>query len=167
MHPTYNRYNLEPTFKKYLLAENINPASIKHYLSDFRHFFGWISFEVSISEGRASLQETNLHEYITSELIKAYKTYLSQGDNPHKTINRRLSTVRKLCAFLHDQGLLSENPAAGISNVQEHVSQYPQTNLETHLDAYRQHLSTSIDAKKHQYLISDIEELLAVIHSKS
>lgn len=167
MHPTYNRYNLEPTFKKYLLAENINPASIKHYLSDFRHFFGWISFEVSKTEGRTSLQDTNLYEYITSELIKAYKTYLSQGDNPHRTINRRLSTVRRLCAFLYDQGLLSENPAAGLTNIQEHESLHPHTNPETLLDAYRQHLSTSIDAKKHQYLISDIEELLAVIHSKS
>src|SRR3989344_9210507 len=38
----YNLSNLEPKFKNFLLAENISVISIRNYLSDVRHFFGWL-----------------------------------------------------------------------------------------------------------------------------
>jgi site-specific recombinase XerD len=36
---------------------------------------------------------------------------------PVKTVNRRLSTVRKFCSFCISQGWLKENPAKQISNI--------------------------------------------------
>jgi len=46
----YNSYNLEATsfnslisiFKRYLVAEKISKGSVRSYLSDLRHFLGWL-----------------------------------------------------------------------------------------------------------------------------
>ena len=49
--------------------------------------------------------------------INEYKSYLSENNIPHKTINRRLSTVRKFCSFCISQGWLKENPAKQVTNI--------------------------------------------------
>ena len=41
MDKQYNFYNFEASFKKFLLAENVSPITLKNYLSDLRHFLGW------------------------------------------------------------------------------------------------------------------------------
>lgn len=68
----YNQYNLEATtfdyltsiFKKYLVAEKISSGSTRSYLSDVRHFLGWLSFflqsnhiDSKLKDFRGSLEE--------------------------------------------------------------------------------------------------------------
>ncbi len=105
----YNFYNLEASFKEYLFAGNANPVSVKNYLSDLRHFFGWLSLYLKSNE----IKDT----FITVQSINDYKLYLFENDIPHKTINRRLSTIRKFCSFCVDQQILKENPSKNILNV--------------------------------------------------
>jgi hypothetical protein len=45
MENRYNFYNLEASFKNFLLAGNKLPVTIKNYLSDLRHFLGWFIFK--------------------------------------------------------------------------------------------------------------------------
>ncbi|MBW7960152.1 site-specific integrase, partial [Patescibacteria group bacterium] len=118
MEKRYNFYNLEPQFRTFLLAENISPITLKNYLSDFRHFAGWLTTNNKFAISR---KENALGLPITSEDISNYRSYLYQNNLPQKTINRRLSTVRKFCSFCISQGWLTENPAKGITNLNNQI----------------------------------------------
>src|SRR3990167_11043076 len=114
MQKGYNLYNLEPQFRKFLAAENISAISLKNYLSDFRHFAAWLDFYLS---SHSILNTENIVNVLTSEILSEYRGYLVENILPHKTINRRLSTVRRFCSFCISQGWLKENPAKKISNI--------------------------------------------------
>jgi len=115
----YNFNNLEASFKNYLLAGN-KKATVKNYLSDFRHFLGWLVFKFKsssfsqIPEDKQSSQDLVL--LITPSLVEEYKAYLSDNRIPLKTINRRLSTVRKFCSFCISQGWMKENAGKQVQN---------------------------------------------------
>ena len=120
MSDTYNLYNLEAPFKEYLLAGNQKPVSVKNYLSDIRHFFGWMTFKIKNQKSKIKDEELGNLGFIQNikvETINEYKSYLSENNIPHKTINRRLSTVRKFCSFCISQGWLKENPAKKVGNI--------------------------------------------------
>lgn len=136
MQNQYNQYNLEAPFRTYLSAENISPISLKNYLSDLRHFLGWFqgeqsssAFTVHSSQNGAVVQEfstdsgvthdpqNGLLAAITPNIIAEYKSYLSANGVPTKTVNRRLSTLRKFFTFAISQGWTKENPAKKISNI--------------------------------------------------
>ncbi len=116
MEKGYNLYNLEPQFREFLIAENISPISLKNYLSDLRYFFGWMSSK--------SLKV----ESINKELVEEYRKYLLDNNLPHKTVNRRLSTLRKFCTFCISQGWMKENPAKKIGNITKTFLSVPTEN---------------------------------------
>ncbi len=136
MSTLYNLYNLEAPFKQYLLAGNAKPVSIKNYLSDFRHFAGFfVSVIPSVVEGSLDVNSkkkisdsstpppaggsarNDIVALITANLISEYKAYLQKNGIPPKTINRRLSTLRKFCSFAISQGWMKENAAKKVANV--------------------------------------------------
>lgn len=136
MQNQYNQYNLEAPFRTYLSAENISPISLKNYLSDLRHFLGWFqgeqrssSFSVHSSQNKAVVKEFNADSgvtqglqndvlaAITPNMIAEYKSYLSANGVPTKTVNRRLSALRKFFTFAISQGWTKENPAKKINNI--------------------------------------------------
>lgn len=141
MNKQYNLYNLEASFKQYLLAgikyrhsgkesQTTTPESdfghappakmtnitIKNYLSDFRHFAGWLLNQNSY-ELITDNQYNQLAALLTIKVIEDYKNYLTKNNVPRKTINRRLSTIRKFCSFCISQGWMKENPAKQVINV--------------------------------------------------
>src|SRR3989339_1542622 len=116
MSNTYNLYNLEAPFKKYLSAVNYKPVSIRNYLSDIRHFFGWL-ISYFKSENISIESEIKAPQFITIKSIFEYKSYLLKNNIPLKTINRRLSSIRKFFSFCISQGWIKENPAKQIRNM--------------------------------------------------
>ena len=144
----YNLYNLEAEFRAYLLAGNVNKLTVKNYLSDFRHFAGWAN-SIANREYRTSDEVIALNNerdqlsvvhypqsdiqaqtdsstplsanvsWITKETIQGYKSYLQACNLPYKTVNRRLSTVRKFFALCIQQGWMTGNPAKEVGNVTE------------------------------------------------
>lgn len=107
----YNLSNLEASFKQFLLAGNKNlilrANTVKNYLSDLRHFIGW-------SKSLAS--NLLINQVLSTSTVASYKEYLMKNKVPAKTINRRLSTLRKFCTFCISQGWIAENPAKKIRN---------------------------------------------------
>ena len=80
----YNLSNLEPKFKNFLHAENISSVSLRNYLSDSRHFLGWL-----VSKGKFD-ERSNLEQnisYLTPNVIEEYKNDHIASALPSKTIN--------------------------------------------------------------------------------
>jgi len=119
MDKRYNFYNFEASFKKFLLAENVSPITLKNYLSDLRHFFGWIILKTKAQNKKnfESLSPLEFLNQIDESFVEEYKNYLVVNAIPAKTINRRLSTLRKFFSFCISQGWLKENPAKKIQNL--------------------------------------------------
>lgn len=115
MDKQYNFSNLEASFRSFLVAENKNVVSIKNYLSDLRHFFGWFSLYLK-SKQIDSVLPNNI-QFLTVQMIEEYKSYLIVNKIPNQTINRRFSTIRKFCSFCISQGWLKTNPAKQIKNI--------------------------------------------------
>jgi site-specific recombinase XerD len=117
----YNLYNLEATFKEFLISGNnsLSFISLKNYLSDFRHFSAWFFFKIkSLSNDvdRLDLSEV-INKFFNKLLLAQYKAYLIENKIPVKTANRRLSTIRKLSKFFLSQGWTKDNPSREISNI--------------------------------------------------
>jgi site-specific recombinase XerD len=119
----YNPYNSEANsrikdfdetigkFKVYLNTENISKGSVRSYLSDSRHFLGWlVSFlrEKHLIEVESqTLSVESLLEFVNEKLLEVYKNYQLEINVPVKTINRRFSALRKFGTF-HQRGLSPE-----------------------------------------------------------
>lgn len=113
----YNSYNLEASFKQFLLtvnpsnksySTNLQRNSVRYYLSDLRHFIGWAG---SIQITEASIPN------LSGEKLELYKEYLIDSQLPTATINRRLSTIRKFYSFCLSQGWTDHNPTKNLSNL--------------------------------------------------
>lgn len=117
-----NQYNLsilEALFYDYLVAEKKSSVTIKNYRSDIKHFFSWFHHYI-----KPSMNEEETPSYLdlfidnsSTQLIEDYKHYLLEAKVPLKTINRRLSAIRKLHYFCVIRGYLKVNYAASIPNV--------------------------------------------------
>lgn len=111
MSDKYNLYNLELKFKDFLISGNVSPATLKNYLSDFRHFLGFMTIKSLISDDFfSSLNERNIKEYLD---------FIKNSNLPSKTINRKLSTLRKFSSFCLENNFIQANPTQKISNVKE------------------------------------------------
>ena len=162
MSQQYNFYNLEASFKQYLLAGNKKAVSIKNYLSDYRHFAGWTT---SIAWKSLTMTSTDLNEIITEQLIEEYKNYMQTNNIPLKTINRRLSTIRKFCSFCISQGWMKENPAKKISNIVSSM-QYSISGIETQLKEFESDLLINDKNKPgNDSTLADIKEFFTIINS--
>jgi site-specific recombinase XerD len=119
MDKRYNFYNFEASFKKFILAENVSPITLKNYLSDLRHFLGWTILKIKAQNKKnfENLSPLEFLNQIDESLVEEYKNYLVVNSIPAKTINRRLSTLRKFFSFCISQGWLKENPAKKIQNL--------------------------------------------------
>ena len=120
MDKRYNLYNFEASFKKFLIAENVSPITLKNYLSDLRHFLGWLIFKLKAKNQNSKIEEAGLEQilnFIDVSLVEEYKNYLVSNSIPIKTVNRRLSTLRKFFSFCINQGWIEENPAKKVQNL--------------------------------------------------
>lgn len=165
MSETYNRYNLEATFKKYLTAENISPQTIKQYLSDYRHFMNWVGFFISKStpDKAISLNELDVLPYIEASTYDKYRQYLIASDTPSKTINRRLSTLRKLSGFCNTQGWIKGHPGESLTNLAATTHVEQKDSMEKLMADYAQTLQGTALHKKTE--LKTIEEFLSFINS--
>src|SRR3989344_403591 len=97
-------------FSAYLTGQQLSSVTIKNYLSDIRYFIDWY---VTNFDNSSSL---TIDQQITPQTLNLFHHHLT-GDLPLKTANRRLSSVRKFCQFLHDQNYTVTNSANNLPNI--------------------------------------------------
>lgn len=98
-------------FGQHLVATGKSSHTIKAYTRDVRLFSEW-------------LDQTNGRELsparITPIDIREYRSYLLTVKNRKPaTVNRKLSSLSAFCEWAREDGLISANPADGISQVDE------------------------------------------------
>lgn len=167
MSKVYNFYNLEALFRTFLTAGNKvpQPVTIKNYLSDLRHFLGW--FVVRLKNKNIELDtidSDNLSDHLTSNEIAQYRAYLKENGIPVKTINRRLSTLRKFCSFCISQRWMDENPAKHIKNITHASSELnTQVNNDLVLENFKKSLiEEGLAQQEAQKLITEVRDLLSL-----
>lgn len=117
MEKRYNLGILEALFKDTLITENCTANTRKNYLSDVRHFLYWFQWFHSSSlpdenDGLAFFVSTFSHDD-----VQQYLVYLRQKETPVRSINRKLSSLRRFAAFCQSRGFVSHNSADNIENL--------------------------------------------------
>lgn len=105
-------------FKVYLKTQKVSLSSIKNYATDLRNFLEW--FTLYLKTRKLDVDQNNpivLTSFITKEKIELYKKFLISNKTPIKTINRRLSALRKFGSFAVFQQWIGSNPAKNVVNV--------------------------------------------------
>ncbi len=97
-------------FEEHLVLAQLAPSTVVNYLADLRTFVRWGLNHAGPDFSLATL---------TSDTIRAYRSHLLEDKHcAPATVNRRLQTLRKFCAFTVKIGLMTSNPAEGIQLVQ-------------------------------------------------
>ena len=125
-------------FKIFLDNLRITSGTQRSYLSDIRHFLGWYSLFVKTN--RLIIKSNDpfgFLGFITKKVISEYCEYQTSNKTPVKTINRRLSSLRKFGEMSVDQGWLSQNIFNETKNID--VNQ-PLPEDTHHLNEYRDSL---------------------------
>ncbi|MBI2029971.1 phage integrase SAM-like domain-containing protein [Candidatus Gottesmanbacteria bacterium] len=104
-------------YKIFLQESKVSDLSIKNYLVDARNFLGWFSLYLKTNKNLYSTSDSLMFSYLDSEIITKYRNFLSENGTPDKTVNRRLSGVRKLASFALSQGWILSNPAKMVQNL--------------------------------------------------
>src|SRR3972149_7127100 len=108
--------NLKESFSEYLTSSGLSPLTLKFYKSDLNHFSGWAILKLS-SLGIIINSFEEAVPFLSSQVCKEYLLYLVQNKTPHKTANRRLSTLRSLSKFLIASQILDFDFTHGIQNL--------------------------------------------------
>lgn len=104
-------------YKLFLQEKKINNHSVKNYLVDARKFIEWFSLYAKTHNLPVSNTSLSFFRLINTTVISEYKSFLTNNETPVKTINRRLSGVRKLLSFALSKDLINQNPALEVANV--------------------------------------------------
>jgi site-specific recombinase XerD len=169
MNNEYNLSILEALFKDHLLAEKVSKVTIKNYRSDVKYFINWFYVYVRAyleSVGGEDATVSLIEVFIlhsTNGLIEEFKQYLIASNIPLKTINRRLSSIRKFYAFCVKRGYLAENPSLSVSNHKDQVSSLPgRVKIEekdNHVK-FEEYLSNNLNVHNADDIIEDYKEFM-------
>lgn len=166
---------LSKTFALYLESQGSSKITIKNYLSDLRHFLAWTelylkSRNLSFPQGRSLEEPQSLSFYFKQELVEKYKTYLVSNEFPAATINRRLSTLRKLAKFGLLKSWINENPTQSISNAARYQEPIKKTTILKQQEQITHEFKSYLELKKNssntiKSYLSDVREFLNYLAS--
>lgn len=166
----YNLYNFEPKFSKYLHSQAYSDVTIRNYLSDLRHFFGWLTIKINAGtiNNKAPTDEFGaLQSSFDSICVQEYRSHLFKNEVPEKTINRRLSTLRSFSEFCVQQGWLKENPTKHLLNISQKNSSSSAL-YGTEFQEFRASLRNGIqDPALALQIESDVQEFIQYLSSNS
>lgn len=151
--------SIKNEFAKYLESLGISPKSHKNYRSDLSHFIGWAILKIrSFGSYVESLSE--IVPFLTLDLAKNYRGYMTQNSVPAKTVNRRLSTLRHLSRFLTATQIIDLDFMSGIENVG--IGTKEKLNSDPIVNDFRAFLEAEkVSSSTIKNYLSDIKQFLA------
>lgn len=103
-------------FLSYLKASGLSKNSIRFYKSDLCHFSDWL-LKQNKKLGVAADTFMDIVPYLKAGVAHEYKKHLVDCKVPIKTINRKLSTLRRFADYLMSSGIISFDLAQGLENI--------------------------------------------------
>lgn len=103
-------------FLIYLKSSGLSENSIKFYKSDLSAFVGWKINEMK----RLGVQAEDFKgilPFLKPSDTQGYKNYLLQNKAPVSSVNRRLSSLRRISVFLNSSGVIDFDLAKNLENV--------------------------------------------------
>ena len=92
---------------------DLRPATHRNYQSDLRQFAAWC--EQTWQEADAATTFTPAH--LTTPTLTAYRAHLQSLGLSPATINRHLVSLKRYCAWTHEQGLVAVDPGKPVKLV--------------------------------------------------
>lgn len=131
--------SLTEQFLSHLRFSGVSKVTLKNYKSDIRAFVNWFS---KVLEAK-NIQVVNLQEclpFVEGKTITAFKLHLTKAGTPPSTINRRLSTLRRLGSYLAEVDITDGDITKNILNV---TKSDLKTEGEIILERYKEYLKTN------------------------
>lgn len=146
-------------FLNYLSSLGISQKSHKNYKSDINHFLSWLKIHIkSFGASCESLDEA--FAFLKPTTALSYREEMAKSSVPHKTINRRLSTLRHFSRFMTISQILDFNFMEGIENVA--VRNPKRLNQDGLIGEFRAHLAAQkASANTIKNYLSDINQFLS------
>lgn len=104
-------------FFSHLIKNGVSLSTIKNYKSDIKHFSDWMIRSVK-SLGVFAETLTEALPFINNSTALLYKSFLENSAIPGKTINRKLSSLRKLSTFLVENQVIHFDFTSQTKNIQ-------------------------------------------------
>ncbi len=96
-------------FKDYLFVNKSSNHTIKNYINDIRHFMQWAQ-EVTGTQNAWNNKDKNVYEKLDTPLIHEYaRRLVGEAKLSGKTVNRKLSSIRKYLSWKEEQGYGKRN----------------------------------------------------------
>ena len=105
-------------FKNYLYLQNKSPLTIKNYILDARHFLAWVE----------QLTKEDVLSQISVSMVNVYKIRLLDLQFSPRTINRKLSSIRKYINWATVEGFIQNSELE--PKLSETLESPPMFNLE-------------------------------------
>mgnify|MGYP001582817281 FL=1 len=122
--------NLPKIFEIHLKTKGSSKPTVKNYLSDLNHFFGWLELKLKSRNLPFSREDQeSFFLYFTEETVEDYKNFLRANQIPTSTTNRRLSTLRTFSKLCLGQGWLKTDPLQRIDNLPKQTTRMIPENL--------------------------------------
>lgn len=155
--------SIKNEFVKYLDSLGISPKSHKNYRSDLTHFIGWAILKIrSFGSYADSLSE--IVPFLSHNLARGYKNYMSENKAPAKTINRRLSTLRHLARFLTATQVIDLDFMDGIENIGTVVKK--RADIDPVINDFRSFLEAEkVSSNTIKNYMSDIKQFMSWLES--
>lgn len=146
------------SFLNYLTGLGVSSQSIKHYKSDLSHFTAWILFKIrSLGVYGEELKEAI--PFLNTKIASEYKEFMVKNQNPTKTINRRLSTLRHLSRFLVSTQLVDSDFMQDVANIS--VLPIHKDELHPLVSEFEKHLaSEKVSRNTIKGYLSDVRQFL-------
>jgi integrase/recombinase XerD len=94
---------------------DLRPATHRNYQSDLRQFAAWC--EATWREADAAVAFTPAH--LTTPTLTAYRRHLQALGLAPATVNRHLVSLKRYCAWTHEQGLVAVDPPRQLGDREE------------------------------------------------
>lgn len=150
-----------------LYSEKISKISAANYLSDINQFFSWFARQVNLS-GIYVETFSDLLPFFKKDSGKVYKLYLTQLKIPASSLNRALSSLRRLSKFLLSRGLLTFDFMEATGNIKKYQKQASNLTSAPLISEFERHLSLEKSSKNTvKNYVSDVRHFLTWLERNS
>lgn len=152
-------------FIESLNSDRVSRITVSNYKSDIHIFFVWLQHRVRLS-GVFSETFSDILPFFKKEVGKQYKDYLAQMKLPASSVNRSLSSLRRLSRFLLERGFLSFDFMEETSNLSKDLKQSGKS--EPLLKDFERFLSLESPSKNTvKNYVSDVRQFLNWLEGKN